>query len=129
LYRIGRLGGQQGDKRLAIDGRAQPLTCTGGTAQSAAVTVNAPAPTVTLSASPTTVASGSETISRTHSAGNLTAATKFTLACTGAGGSASQSATTYSVTDLTAGTWYFAVAVDAAEGTQSAKSNIGSKTF
>jgi hypothetical protein len=39
------------------------------------------------------------------------------------------SMTSYTVTGLTAGTWYFAVAADAADGTQSAKSNIGSKTF
>jgi Fibronectin type III domain len=36
---------------------------------------------------------------------------------------------TYTVTGLTAGTWYFAVAADAADGTQSAMSAIGSKTF
>jgi hypothetical protein len=40
-----------------------------------------------------------------------------------------QSTTSYTVTGLTAGTWYFAVAADASDGTQSAMSNIGSKTF
>jgi hypothetical protein len=41
----------------------------------------------------------------------------------------SASATSYTVTGLAAGTWYFAVAADAQDGTQSAMSNIGSKTF
>jgi hypothetical protein len=36
---------------------------------------------------------------------------------------------TYTITGLTTGTWYFAVAADAADGTQSAMSEIGSKTF
>ena len=39
------------------------------------------------------------------------------------------SSTSYTITGLAAGTWYFAVAADAADGTQSAKSNIGSKTI
>jgi len=38
-------------------------------------------------------------------------------------------ATTYTITGLSAGTWYFAVAADAADGTQSAMSNVGSKTI
>jgi hypothetical protein len=37
--------------------------------------------------------------------------------------------TSYTVTGLITGSWYFAVAADAADGTDSAKSNIGSKTF
>jgi hypothetical protein len=37
--------------------------------------------------------------------------------------------TTYEFTGLTTGTWYFAVAADAADGTQSAQSIIGSKTI
>jgi hypothetical protein len=36
---------------------------------------------------------------------------------------------TYTITGLTTGTWYFAVAADAADSTQSAMSEIGSKTF
>jgi hypothetical protein len=39
------------------------------------------------------------------------------------------STTSYTLTGLTTGTWYFAVAADASDGTQSAMSNIGSKTF
>jgi hypothetical protein len=39
------------------------------------------------------------------------------------------STTTYTITGLVSGTWYFAVAADASDGTQSAMSNIGSKTF
>ncbi len=37
--------------------------------------------------------------------------------------------TSYEITGLAAGTWYFAVAADAADGTQSAMSNIGSMTI
>jgi hypothetical protein len=36
---------------------------------------------------------------------------------------------TYTISGLTAGTWYFAVAADATDGTQSAMSDIGSKTI
>lgn len=39
------------------------------------------------------------------------------------------SATSYEFTGLSAGTWYFAVAADAADGTESALSNIASKTL
>jgi hypothetical protein len=39
------------------------------------------------------------------------------------------STTTYTVTGLTTGTWYFAVAANASDGSQSSMSNIGSKTF
>jgi hypothetical protein len=35
----------------------------------------------------------------------------------------------YEITGLTSGTWYFAIAANAADGTQSAMSNIGSKTI
>jgi hypothetical protein len=37
--------------------------------------------------------------------------------------------TSYEITGLTSGTWYFAVAANAADGTQSAQSNLGSKTI
>jgi Fibronectin type III domain len=37
--------------------------------------------------------------------------------------------TSYEITGLTSGTWYFAVAADAADGTESAPSNVGSKTI
>jgi len=40
-----------------------------------------------------------------------------------------ESTLTYEITGLTAGTWYFAIAADASDGTQSAMSNIGSKTI
>jgi hypothetical protein len=35
----------------------------------------------------------------------------------------------YEITGLASGTWYFAVAADAADGTESAQSNLGSKTI
>jgi len=37
--------------------------------------------------------------------------------------------TTYEISGLAAGTWYFTIAADAADGTQSAMSNIESKTI
>jgi hypothetical protein len=37
--------------------------------------------------------------------------------------------TSYIITGLPSGTWYFSVAADAADGTESAPSNIGSKTI
>jgi hypothetical protein len=37
--------------------------------------------------------------------------------------------TTYEITGLAAGTWYFAVAADSADGTESAQSAVGSKTI
>jgi hypothetical protein len=42
--------------------------------------------------------------------------------------SASATATSYEITGLASGTWYFAVEADATVGTKSAMSNIGSKT-
>ena len=100
---------------------AYKLTCTGvgGSAtQSATVSVTSPAPppTISFSASPSTVVSGSsstlswsatnatsctasggwsgsEAISGSQSTGALKANTTYTLTCTGAGGSAAQSAT------------------------------------
>jgi len=38
-------------------------------------------------------------------------------------------ATGYEVTGLASGTWYFAVAADASDGTQSALSGVGMKTI
>jgi len=95
------------------------LTCTGpgGTAaQTAVVTVSSPAPTVTLSAGPSAITSGSSStltwsatnatactasgswsgampVSGSQSTGALTSSATYTLTCTGSGGSASQSAT------------------------------------
>jgi hypothetical protein len=41
----------------------------------------------------------------------------------------SASTTSYEITGLSSGTWYFAVVAVAADGTESAQSNIGSKTI
>jgi len=191
------------------------LTCTdghGSTTQTVTVTVTAPTtpavPTVSFSDSPSTIASGSASIltwssinatactasggwsgtlapSGSQSTGVLSASTTYTLSCTGAGGSVSQSATvsvtpattgtailtwvpptsntdgsavtplsgytiyygtsasaltqsvvitdatttTCEVTGLAPGTWYFAVAAAAQDGTESAQSNLGSKVI
>ncbi len=95
------------------------LTCQGAggsAAQSTTVSVTAPAPSVTLSATPTTVKSGgtsmlkwssvnattcmasagwsgNEATSGSASTAAITAATKYMLTCSGTGGSASQSVT------------------------------------
>ncbi len=95
------------------------LSCTGtggSAAQSATVSVTQPVPTITLGASPSTVASGSSSaltwsttnatactasgswsgakaLTGTQSTGALTANATYTLTCTGTGGSAAQSAT------------------------------------
>jgi hypothetical protein len=37
--------------------------------------------------------------------------------------------TSYEITGLTSGIWYFAVAADALNGTESSQSNIGSKAL
>jgi len=39
------------------------------------------------------------------------------------------STTSYTVTGLASGTWYFGVVANAADGTHSAMSNVGSKTI
>jgi hypothetical protein len=41
----------------------------------------------------------------------------------------SASTTSYEITGLSSGTWFFAVAAVAADGSESAQSNIGSKTI
>jgi hypothetical protein len=107
------------------------LTCngTGGSAsESATVTVTPPTtggaalnwspPTTDTNGAPVTALTG-YTIFYGTSEANLTQ----TVSVSGA------STTSYTVTGLTAGTWYFAVAANAADGTQSALSEIGSKTF
>jgi hypothetical protein len=188
------------------------LTCTspGGSAQqSTTVTVSAPAPSVTLSASPQTVSSGGTTVltwtstnttscaaswttsdatAGQQTSAALTATTTFSITCSNGAGSTAQGSvpvtvtpattgtatltwaaptentngtpvtateltgyiitygnsasalthsvsvqggttTTYQVTGLTTGTWYFAVAAVAADGTTSTPSTVGSKTI
>jgi len=41
----------------------------------------------------------------------------------------SAATTSYELTNLASGTWYFAIAADSSDGAESAKSNIGSKTI
>jgi hypothetical protein len=107
------------------------LSCssTGGTAtQSATVTVTgAGTGTATLSwAAPTTNTDGTPvtTLTGYHVYYGTSAATLTkSVAVSGA------TVTTYEITGLTPGTWYFAVAADAAGGTESAMSTLGSKTI
>ena len=115
-------GGSQSTGALTAS-TTYTLSCTGvgGTGQrSASVTVNAvpppPAPTVTISANPTSIASGAtstltwsstnatsctasggwsgtKALSGTQTTGALAASTTYTLSCTGVGGTIAQSAT------------------------------------
>jgi archaellum component FlaF (FlaF/FlaG flagellin family) len=107
------------------------LSCTGtgGTSsQSATVTVNASnngtatltwtAPTTNTDGTPVTQLSGYH-IYYGNSPGALTQSITVSGATT----------TSYEITGLSSGTWYFAVAADAADGTESAQSNVGSKTI
>jgi len=187
------------------------LTCTGNdgsASQSATVTVAETPPSVSLTASPSSIASGATSLlswSSSHAtactasggwSGNLAtsgskstaalkATTTYTLTCTGDAGSVTASATvtvkppssgtatlswsppksntngtpltplkgytifygtsakdlsqsvfipganslSYEISGLTEGTWYFAVQADADDGTHSALSSLGSKTF
>jgi hypothetical protein len=106
------------------------LSCmgAGGTAVlSTTVTVAAPTGTATLSwSAPTTNTDGTPvtTLTGYHIYYGVTqGALTQSLAVNGA------ATTTYEVTGLTTGTWYFAIAADAADGTESAQSSIGSKTI
>jgi hypothetical protein len=107
------------------------LTCTGtgGTAsQSATVTVTAGnngtatltwvPPTQNTDGTPVTTLSGYHIYYGT-SASALTQSIVISSAST----------TSYEITGLSSGTWYFAVAADATDGTESAPSNVGSKTI
>jgi len=107
------------------------LSCTGTsgtTSQSTTVTVTASnngtatltwvAPTQNTDGTPVTTLIGYHIYYGT-TAGALTQSVAVSGAAT----------TTYEVTGLASGTWYFAVAADAADGTESAPSNVGSKTI
>jgi hypothetical protein len=110
------------------------LSCSGpggSVSQSVTVTVRAAAgpstgtatlswaaPTANTDGSPVTPLAGYHIYYGT-SPNALTQAIPLTTAAT----------TTYEITNLAAGTWFFAVAADAADGTESALSNVGSKTI
>jgi hypothetical protein len=107
------------------------LTCTGsgGTAsQSTTVTVTASsngtatlswnAPTTNTDGTPVTALTGYH-IYYGNTAGSMTQSVSVSGAAT----------TSYEITGLTSGTWYFSVAADAVDGAESAPSDIGSKTI
>jgi len=106
------------------------LTCTGsgGTGtQSVTVGVTAPSGTASLTwSAPTTNTDGTPVtpLSGYHIFyGTTQGALTQSVAVGGA------ATTSYEITGLASGTWYFAVAADAADGTQSAQSAVGSKTI
>ena len=108
------------------------LTCSGAggsASQSATVSVTTAPVTgyATLSwAAPTTNTNGSplSALAGYHLYyGNSASALTKSVAVSGA------KTTSYEISGLTAGTWYFAVAADAADGTESAQSAVGSKTI
>jgi hypothetical protein len=90
----------------------------GGSGGNGTATLSWSPPTTNLDGTPVTPIAG-YTIYYGTSATALT----HTAAVSGAG------TTTYTVTHLTAGTWYFAVSANAVDGTISPQSSIGSKTF
>lgn len=103
-------------------------TGTGGTiSQSATVTVAAPTGTATLTWVPPTLNIDGTSVTpltgyHIHY-GTTAGALTQSVAISGA------STTSYEITGLSSGTWYFAVSADAADGTESAPSNVGSKTI
>jgi hypothetical protein len=107
------------------------LSCTGAggtTSQSVQVSVTAPTtgsatvmwtpPTLNADGTPVTTLSG-YTVYYGTTQGSLSQSVTVTGAST----------SSYTVTGLASGTWYFAVAADAVDGTQSAQSSVGSKTI
>jgi Fibronectin type III domain len=107
------------------------LNCTGAggtTSQSTTVTVNAStngtatlswnAPTTNTDGTPVTALAGYHIYY-----GATQGAMTQSFAVNGAGTSS------YEITGLTAGTWYFSVTADAADGTEGPPSDIGSKTI
>ena len=103
-------------------------TGTGGTiSQSATVTVNASTGTATLTWAPPTLNTDGTPVTpltgyHIHYGTDPSALTQ-SVAVSGA------ATTSYEITGLSSGTWYFTVAADAADGTESAPSNVGSKTI
>jgi len=108
------------------------LSCTGTggtTSQSATVTVTASSGTGTATltwAPPTLDTDGTPVTPLTGYHifyGTSPTALTQSVAVSGA------TTTSYEVTGLSSGTWYFAIAADAADGTESAQSNLGSTTI
>jgi hypothetical protein len=97
---------------------SQSVTVTVTTAATGTATLSWAAPTANTDGTPVTTLSGYH-IYYGSSAGTLTQSVAVS------GGTV----TTYEITGLAPGTWYFAVAADAAGGVQSARSNLGSKTI
>ena len=130
----GKVTGMTSTSPLTADS-AFSFTCTGpgGTAsESVTVTVKAAtgavtthdatlswsAPTTNTNGAPVTPLSGYHVYY-----GNTSSALTQSVVVAGA------TATSFEITGLTAGTWYFAVAADAVDGTESIKSAIGSVTL
>jgi hypothetical protein len=94
------------------------VTVTVTAAAAGTATLTWSAPSVNTDGTPVTTLSG-YTIYYGTSASALTQS----VAVSGAG------TTSFELTGLAAGTWYFAVAADATDGTESAQSSLGSKTI
>jgi Fibronectin type III domain len=107
------------------------LSCTGTggtTSQSVSVDVTASSNgTATLSWAPPTLNSDGTPVTPLSGYhiyyGTSPSALTQSVAVSGA------TTTSYEITGLSSGTWYFAVAADAVDGTESARSNVGSKTI
>jgi hypothetical protein len=88
------------------------------TAATGTATVTWSAPTTNTDGSPVTALSG-----YTLYYGTTESALTQSVAVSGA------ATTSHEITGLAAGTWYFAVAAMAADGTESPQSSVGSKTL
>jgi len=97
---------------------SQSATVTVATSSNGTATLTWEPPTQNTDGTPVTTLTGYHIYYGT-SPGALTRSISVTGATT----------TTYEITGLASGTWYFAVAADAADGTESAQSNVGSKTI
>jgi hypothetical protein len=94
------------------------VTVTPATATTGTATLTWAAPMTNTNGTPVTALSG-------YTLYYGTSASSLTQSMVVSGGAT----TSYTITGLASGTWYFAVAADAADGTQSARSNVGSKTL
>jgi hypothetical protein len=107
---------------LACTGAAgtanQTVTVTVAAAVNGTATLSWRAPTTNTDGTPVTPLSG-----YTIYYGTSQAALTHSISVGGA------TTTSFEISGLAPGTWYFAIAADAADGRQSAKSNIGSKTI
>ena len=128
LSALAACGASASSQTTPIDSVGSSAGAGGSATQTSTVTVTAAEPgTATLSwVAPSTNTDGTA----------VTTLTGYTIYYGPSGGSLTQSivvsgasTASYEITSLASGTWYFAVAADAVDGTQSAMSDLGSKSI